>query len=123
MSINKLTTPLQYNGFVRSAFANPQYIFTNDDSNEHYQTGIGGDRETGVEFKLFLDSKNQSLQYKFYGSPYALAAAEYLCSRFDAKQLSLGDDLDLEILKSKLDMPYNYFFILIALEDAWNKLI
>ena len=116
-----MSEPLQYNEFVRTAFASPKYIFTEEAVSTRIQA-IGGDRETGVEFTLFLEAEKQLLNYKFYGSPYALAAAEYLCREFQLEKIKLGDRLDLELLKVELSMPYNYFFVLLALEDAWLAL-
>ena len=110
--------PLQYNDFVRQSFARPQFIASKDLADTAVRTATGGDRETGVEFRLFMSQTN-ALHYAVYGSPYAIAAAELLCQKYSDGELKLGDQLDTEQFKADLDMPYNYFFILLALEDAW----
>jgi len=113
--------PLNYNDFVRSAFMQPKYIASKECAESALKKSTGGDRETGVEFKLFL-SPESHLNYVVYGSPYAIAAGEHLCLGVAENTIKLGDKLDLEQMKSELDMPYNYFYILLALEDAWISL-
>jgi len=111
--------PLEYNEFVRLAFADPKHIARQGFAGKQSKGGL---RESGVEYFLIFDKENQLLKYKVYGSPYAIAAAEWLCERFNQQVLTFNDTLDLETIKSELAMPYNYFFILLALEDAWNGL-
>ena len=118
-----MSSSLQYNEFVSTSFASPQFIFrTGAVEAEYISTSVGGDREKGVEFKLIYNQSNDSLFYKVYGNPYAVAAGELICTRFSKGKLIFGNDIDLEYIKESLDMPYNYFYILLALEDAWNKL-
>jgi len=109
---------MHYNDFVTQSFANPEYVLQKQDVSTLKQSK-GGQRDTGVEYTLFFDKAENKIFYKCYGSPYAIAAAEGVSKRFANGELNLGDKFDLEALKDKLEMPYNYFFILIALEDAW----
>lgn len=115
---------MQYNQMVNKAFAQPKYVFAQEQDHVQgqgsaWRSAKGGARESGAKFSLYLNVEESLLKYRVYGNPYAIAAAEFLCQKFNAGQLSLGENLDTEAIKEQLEMPYAYFYILLALEDAW----
>lgn len=115
---------LQYNSLVDEAFLNPQYVFNGEVSGKNLNliTAEAGERPRGVWFKLFFNPDTRRVYYKVYGSPYAIAAAEWLAAALAEGRLSLGTNFDAETLRVILDMPYPYLHILITLQDAWLEL-
>ena len=113
---------LQYNDFVEEAFANPRFVLEMQTPDENLILSQAGERPRGVWFKLAFDTQSRKLFYKVYGSPYVIAAVEYLAREVAQGNLSLGEELPLEQMRQALDMPYPYMHSLLTLEDAWNGL-
>lgn len=113
---------LQYNEFVNEAFAHPRFVLDTQAPDDNLITSQAGERPRGVWYKLAFDTQSRKLFYKVYGSPYAIAAVEYLAREVDQGKLLLGAELPLEQMRQALDMPYPYMHSLLTLEDAWNGL-
>ena len=113
---------LNYNHLVKSAFKAPQYAVQGDSDIIGYVLAEAGDRKNGVMFLLYYSAEKNSLRYKVYGNPYAIAAAEWLANETSLRRLSPGDPLNKDSIRELLDMPFSYLNILLCLEDAWNDL-
>ena len=113
---------LNYNHLVKTAFEAPQYAVQNESDVIGCVSGEAGDRKNGVLFVLYYSAEKNTLRYKVYGNPYAIAAAEWLANETSLRRLSPGDQLNKDSIRELLDMPFSYLNILLCLEDAWNAL-
>jgi len=113
---------LEYNDLVEDAFMHPQFVLPKDLEHDSLRQSQAGERPQGVWFGLYYDVVESKIFYKVYGSPYAIAAVETLARQVSAGELALGQALDTEKLRQKLEMPFPYMNVLLKLEDAWLAL-
>ena len=100
----------------------PQFVLPKNSSLESFKQVQAGARPNGVWFALYFAEKTNKLYYKVYGSPYAIAAVETIARQVSVGSLKIGQNLDTEVLRQALDMPFPYMNVLIKLEDAWLAL-
>ncbi|WP_125940251.1 iron-sulfur cluster assembly scaffold protein, partial [Neisseria dumasiana] len=62
-------------------------------------------------------------RFKAYGSPYLVAAAEWLCRQLEGSQVHMHPQLTYVVLVEKLAIPKTRYPVALLIEDSYQELI
>ena len=108
-----------YNATVRDYFASPAHAGTLDDA----ATGYFEDQGLRIELRARVrDDRIEVMRFRAHGCPHTIAAAEWLCRRYEGAAVAAFGDFELAHIMQDLAVPAEKTGRILVLEDAVRSL-
>ena len=114
---------------VRERFRSPAGAGEFAEGTPQVVAGEAEDRTLNVWFRFQISVAGtviRAAKFRVFGCPHSIAAAAWVASELDGRDIAAIQDLDVHKLRRKLDAPVEKLGKLLVLEDAlrecWNAL-
>lgn len=120
---------MDYSLEVRERFRSPAGAGEFAEGTPQVVAGEAEDRTLNVWFRFQISVDGtviRAAKFRVFGCPHSIAAAAWVASELDGRDIAAIQDLDVHELRRKLDAPVEKLGKLLVLEDAlrecWNAL-
>lgn len=118
---------MMYNELVESCFFTPKHVGLMDLTQPlsvHYRGGVTG-RGDVFDFYLLCNEEGLVLKacFKAYGSPYLVAAAEWICRQLEGSQIDEHPLFNYQTVVDELAIPKTRYSVALQIEDGYRELI
>lgn len=118
---------MMYNKLVETYFFSPKQVGILDLRQTLSAFYRGGQAGRGDVFELYLLCDNQGLIlkacFKAYGSPYLIAASEWLCQQLHGSQISEHPRFDHSYLVQLLEIPKSRYPVALQITDGYKEIV
>ena len=116
---------MNYNAIVKSYFFYPKHV-GDLALDGHVLTHSSGQHGFSERVELFVQYNAQQViettKFKAQGSPYLIAAAEWLCRFLEGKPIAVLDNFDVNEMISVLDVPKTNMASIFRLKAVCHEL-
>ena len=118
---------MMYNKLVESCFFTPQHVGVLDLS-EPLSVCYCSERwgQRGIfDFYLLCNETGRvkKAYFKAHGSPYLVAAAEWVCQQLEGSLIDEHPQFNYSALMQKLSIPDTRYSVALQIEDAYRELV
>ena len=115
---------MDYSLEVRERFRSPAGAGEFAEGTPQVVAGEAEDRTLNVWFRFQISVAGtviRAAKFRVFGCPHSIAAAAWVASELDGRDIAAIQDLDVHELRRKLDAPVEKLGKLLVLEDALRE--